>query len=240
MKGTLYVLPALLAPENLETLSLEALEILENLTHFAVENVKTTRRMLRSLGIETDFNQCNFYPIHHKTNTIELNQTFNEAISALENGADIGILSEAGMAGIADPGSRLIALAHQANIKVKPIVGPSSILLALCASGFNGQKFTFHGYLPIEERHRKDEIKKLEAEVNRSNATQIFIETPYRNVQLLKSLQEVLQPTTMLSIACNLTSSKEMIQTKAIQQWKTNKTNEVINKQPAVFLIGKT
>ena len=236
MNGTLYVLPNFLSGDNLETLSLEALELLEKLRLFAVENVKTTRRMIRSYGIETDFSTCEFYSIHHKTNEQELSITYNEIIKQLRSGQDVGVLSEAGMAGIADPGSELVAKAHQEGIRVQPIVGPSSILLALSASGFNGQKFTFHGYLPIEARHRKAELKALEAEVNRSNASQLFMETPYRNKQLLAAIVESLHPETLLCIACDLTAEQETIRTQTVGQWKNSKLD--IHKRPAIFILG--
>ena len=237
MTGKLYVLPSVLSPDNLETLSLEALELLEQLHCFAVENVKTTRRMIRSFGIQTNFDDCEFYNIHHKNDETELSMAYSRAIEQLKEGVDVGILSEAGMAGMADPGSRLVARAHQNGISVKPIVGPSSVLLALCASGFNGQQFTFHGYLPIEGRHRRAELKSLEEEVNRSTETQLFMETPYRNKQLFSALTEHLQHDTLLCIACNLTAENEFIRTQTISKWKQSAPD--IHKQPAIFILGK-
>lgn len=237
MTGTLYVLPNILSADNLESLSLQALDLLERLRFFAVENVKTTRRMIRAFGIETNFDDCEFYNIHHKNGAGKLSQTYEAAIEQLQIGNDVGILSEAGMAGIADPGSELVARAHKAGIQVKPIVGPSSILLALCASGFNGQKFTFHGYLPIEARHRRAEIKALETEVNRSNTTQIFMETPYRNMQLMAAIVEHLHSETLLCVACNITADDEFIQMKPIKEWSKSKVD--LHKKPAIFLVGK-
>lgn len=237
MKGTLYILPNVLATDNPATLSLEALDIYENLRHFAVENVKTTRRSIRSFGIETDFNECTFYDIHHKNNPTELSMNYGNALQALLDGEDVGIVSEAGMPGIADPGSKLVAMAHQKGVNIHPIVGPSSIFLALCSSGFNGQKFTFHGYLPIEARHRKTDLKAMEAEVTRSKATQIFMETPYRNMQLLKAICEALKPDTMLCVACNITSENQKIHTRPVRAWA--KTKMDLNKQPCIFLIGE-
>lgn len=238
MKGTLYVLPNIISPENLATMSLEALEILEELRHFAVENVKTTRRMLRSFGIETDFEECTFYPIHHKTDPTELSMNYGNAMNTLLSGQHVGILSEAGMAGIADPGSHLVAMAHKQGLAVKPITGPSSIFLALCASGFNGQKFTFHGYVPIEARHRKADLKAMEAEVKRSKTTQIFMETPYRNMQMLSAICEALHPDTLLCIACNISATNERIHTKKVSAWK--KSRMEFNKQPCIFIIGES
>lgn len=212
------------------------MEILENIRCFAVENPKIARRSIRNFGIETNFNECEFFDIHHKNRPGELSLAYGEIMDRLKNGKSVGILSDAGMAGIADPGNEIIALAHKNGIQVKPMVGPSSIILALAASGFSGQQFVFHGYLPIDERERKQSLKALEIEAKRSNFTQIFMETPYRNVQLFKTMLTYLHPETMLCIACNITSDKEMIQTKSMANWKKAKID--INKQPAIFLIG--
>lgn len=236
MKAVLYVLPNAISGENLATLSLEAMEVLEELTVFAVENPKSVRRFIRALGIDTDFNECEFISIHHKTDPIELNQNYDQILNHLQEGTSVGILSDAGMPGIADPGSKLIGKAHQHLFPVKPITGPSSIFLALAASGFNGQKFTFHGYLPIEERHRKADLKAMEAEVLRSNTTQIFMETPYRNNKLLQSMRDSLKPETVACIACNITGEKEMILTQPMRIWTKQKHD--LNKRPAIFLIG--
>ncbi len=237
MKATLYVLPNVLSPDNLETLSLEALEIMEHLQYFAVENAKTTRRALRSFGIDTDFSTCSFFTIHHKMKAVELAQEYQLALDALEQGHDVGIMTDAGMAGIADPGAELISLAHQQDIVVKPIVGPSSIILALAASGLNGQQFTFHGYLPIEERSKKQAIQELEREVIRTSASQIFMETPYRNMSLFQSVLDYCRPSSLLCVASNITSPDEYIKTKSIENWKQQKVN--LNKKPTIFILGK-
>jgi len=236
MKGILYVLPNVISGDNLATLSLEALEVIEELSVFAVENPKFARRFIRALGIDTNFDECEFISIHHKTDQIELNQNFDRVLDHLQNGVSVGILSDAGMAGIADPGSQLIGKTHQHQFRVKPITGPSSIFLALAASGFNGQKFTFHGYLPIEERHRKSDLKAMEAEIQRSNTTQIFMETPYRNNKLLQTMRDALKPETLVSIACNISGENEMIVTQPMRIWSKQKHD--LNKRPAIFLIG--
>jgi len=236
MKGTLYILPNIISPDNLGSLSLDALEILEELTHFAVENPKTARRFIRALGIQTDFDTCEFINIHHKTDARELSEQYQVILQFLKEGKSVGILSDAGMAGIADPGSELVALAHENQLPISPIVGPSSIFLALAASGFNGQKFVFHGYLPIEERHRRAELKAMEAEVVRSKQTQLFMETPYRNNKLLQTMRESLREETKLCVASNLTGMNEMVLTQPMKVW--NKQKHDLNKRPSIFLIG--
>jgi 16S rRNA (cytidine1402-2'-O)-methyltransferase len=153
----------------------------------------------------------------------------------LKEGKTIGIISEAGSPGVADPGQTLVAIAHDMNIEIKPLVGPNSILLALMASGMNGQQFQFLGYLPIENYERTKAIKELEAESKKKNCTQIFIETPYRNNQVIESLLRSCKENTLLCIAANLTSSKEFIKTKTITGWKKNKPD--LHKQPAIFCL---
>ncbi len=235
--GKLYVLPNILSPDNLETLSLEAVELLETLRFFAVENVKTVRRTIRAFGIDTDFSTCTFFTIHHKTEVNELEQQYALVIDALENGHDVGILSDAGMAGIADPGSDLVFRAHQNNIPVRPIVGPSSLFLALAASGLNGQQFQFKGYLPIEARSRRHAIQEMERESIRSGSSQLFMETPYRNNALFKAVVEHCRPDTYLCVASQLTSANEYIQCQPIDYWQSKKID--LNKKPTIFIIGR-
>lgn len=234
--STIYVLPNLLS-ENVNALSIEAMERMKELRVFAVENVKMARRSLRALGIKTDFDACRFYCIHHKTDSVELDKVYHELLEEASQGNDIGILSDAGMAGVADPGSSFVSLAHKNRLLVRPIAGPSSILLALCASGFNGQKFTFHGYLPIEKKHREATLKEWEQEVRRSKTTQIFMETPYRNKQLLDTIVNCLHTETLLCIAINITSEREKIISQPIKYWANSKVD--IQKQPAIFLLGE-
>jgi 16S rRNA (cytidine1402-2'-O)-methyltransferase len=164
--------------------------------------------------------------------TEEISSSFKQKIKEEKN---IGIISEAGCPGVADPGQQLVSIAQQMNIVVKPLVGPNSILLALMASGMNGQQFHFVGYLPIDITERTKAIKHLESESRQKNSTQIFIETPYRNNQLLETLTKTLHSSTKICVAVDLTSSTEMIQTKTAQQWKT--TMPQLHKRPAIFLI---
>lgn len=237
MSGTLYVLPNVLSSDNLETLSLEAIELLERLRYFAVENVKTARRTIRAFGIDTDFSTCTFYSIHHKTDALELNNQYQAILNSLKEGHDVGILSDAGMAGIADPGNQLVFLAQQQRLRIKPIVGPSSIFLALAASGLNGQQFQFHGYLPIEARSRKQALQEMEREAIRTGASQLFMETPYRNNALLLAIKESCRPDSLLCIASNITAEDEFIRTQEVQYWNTKKID--LNKKPTIFIIGR-
>jgi len=236
MNGTLYVLPNVLSVDNDTVISGEVRTIITSLRHFAVENVKVTRRYIRSLGIKTDFDTCSFYEIWHKRDAEELEKNYSEAIAVLRGGEDVGILSDAGVAGIADPGNNLVALAHHYDIPVRPITGPSSIFLALMASGFNGQKFSFHGYLPVEQRSRTAALKELEKQAKIRGGTQIFMETPFRNQQMLESITKTLSPETMLCVAANITAPNEFVKTRPIKYW--NAKNYNFHKKPCIFLIG--
>jgi 16S rRNA (cytidine1402-2'-O)-methyltransferase len=157
-------------------------------------------------------------------------------IAALSAGKTVGIISEAGCPGVADPGQLLVEAAHEAGAMIKPLVGPSSILLALMASGMNGQHFCFNGYLPVDNINRMKALKKLETEALKNNCTQIFIETPYRNIQLLDAIVQSCQPSTRLCIAASITSPEELIKTKTVGEWKKSKPD--IHKKPAIFLLG--
>lgn len=204
---------------------------IEHLDHFAIENIKTARRFLRRMGYRGDFDSCEFYEIgKHGTH-----RDTDLAIEALKSGKDVGLLSEAGMPGIADPGGKLVLKAHRAGIKVWPLVGPSSILLALVASGFNGQSFSFHGYLPIDKRERQAKLKQLESWA-RGGQTQIFMETPFRNRGIMEDLAKHLNPETLVCIAADITTESESIRTMSVSDWKKDK--EDFHKRPAIFLIG--
>jgi 16S rRNA (cytidine1402-2'-O)-methyltransferase len=231
-KPNLFLLPMLLAEDShAEVLTPFSIDVIKNLKYFFVENIKTTRRFLSSLKIGIVIDDLKF---------VEINEGMDfEAIYSilLDLKTDAGIISEAGCAGVADPGALIVEVAHQLNIKVKPLVGPNSILLALMASGMNGQSFAFHGYLPIKEGEREKKIKALEKECTQKNQTQIFMETPYRNIQMLTSLLKTLSPNTRLCIACNVTSKEEFIKSQSIQTWKKN-TLPDIHKKPCIFIIG--
>ena len=170
-------------------------------------------------------------------NKFTLDEELNSFLDPIYKGYNIGLISDAGCPGVADPGSEIIKIAHQSNIKVVPLVGPSSILLAIMSSGLNGQNFAFNGYLPIDRVDKKNKIKELEKTSHQKNQSQIFIETPYRNNKMLEDLTKTLSGDTNLCIACDITLSTEYIKTLSINEWKKNKIN--IDKKPAIFIIHK-
>jgi len=206
--------------------------ILTNTKYFIVENIRTARRFMKQVNREINIDECTFYELNKRTKSSEL----PGFLKPLEQGFDIGVISEAGCPGVADPGADVVRIAHQKGYKVVPIVGPSSILLALMASGLNGQNFAFVGYLPIKPNERVREIAALEKRIRNNKQTQIFIETPYRNNQLINDLLKTCSPTTLLCIAANITGMNEFISTKTIQEWKGQVPD--LHKQPVIFLIG--
>jgi 16S rRNA (cytidine1402-2'-O)-methyltransferase len=228
--GKVYLIPTVLHDEALPTIPAYVTDAVKQCTVFFVENEKTTRRFLKKLWKEMVIDDYSWFTIHKAEE--EVKQNF---ITQLKAGKTIGIISEAGCPGVADPGQILVDTAQQLNIVVHPLVGPNSILLALMASGMNGQCFQFHGYLPIDHHERKKKIKELEIDSNKRNCTQIFIETPYRNNQLIKEIIETCKSETRLCIAVDLTASTESIQTKNVLAWK--KILPDIHKRPAIFLI---
>lgn len=234
-KGILYLVPATLgdtAPEG----SLPAYNesIMRSLRHYIVEDVRSARRFLKKTVPEIVIDELDFTILNEHTHVQEV----PALLKPLLNGMDAGLLSEAGMPGVADPGAGLIALAHDSGIRVVPLAGPSSLLLALAASGFNGQHFAFQGYLPIGKSERVHRIRELENEVWLRDQTQIFIEAPYRNMQLLAALVENCRLETRLCVASNLTLPGELIISRQIRDWK--KTNwPDLHKKPAVFLLYK-
>lgn len=198
---------------------------------FLVENIRTARRFISSLKLGLIIENLEFEILDKNTS---FEECFDLIKPALE-GKIIGIMSESGCPGIADPGSRLVHMAHQLRIKVKPLVGPSSILLALMASGFNGQSFAFHGYLPLDKKEKEKALKFLEKESAEKDRTQIFMDTPYRNEQLLQDIKKHLKPDTFLCIAKDITGSEEFIQSKPIGKWTINEVK--LKKIPVMFLI---
>jgi len=230
--GKLYLIPTVLAENTAEkVISPEIREIVKNTQYFLVENVRTARRFISSLRLGLTIEDLQFEVLDKKTKPAELERIMQPIFS----GVDVGVMSEAGCPGIADPGSAAVAYAHEKGIKVVPLTGPSSMFLALMGSGFNGQSFSFHGYLPIDKKDRINAIKQLEGESARHNKTQIFMETPFRNNHLFEDLKNTLQPHTKLCIAKNLTGSDEFIQTKTIMDWKKTKLD--LHKIPVVFIL---
>jgi len=236
MKSKVYLIPSLLDDEAIETIPPYIIDAVKDCHIFFVENERTTRRYLKKIWKEIVIDDYQWCVISDKESETDVFKTM------IHEGKNIGIISEAGCPGIADPGQELIAIAQQMNAQVKPLVGPDSILLALMASGLDGQRFRFAGYLPIEEVGRAKAINELEIESKKMHCTQIFIETPYRNNRLIESLLKNCKPTTMLCIAVDLTGKNEWIKTKTIGDWSKGLLPEKkekidIHKRPAIFLL---
>ncbi len=231
--GILYLLPSDFGEGSLQLLPTYAIEIINGLSVFIVEDEKSARHFLKRIGYQKSLNELTLFVLNEHTALGEI----GHYLDPINGGTSIGILSEAGCPGVADPGAAIVQLAHQRSILVKPIVGPSSILLALMASGFNGQHFIFHGYLPKERGARNKMIQRMESDAGTKNQTQIFIETPYRNNNLMQDLLETCGKHTMLCVAADITLPKEFIQTHTIEDWKKKQVD--LHKRPAVFLLYK-
>lgn len=228
----LYLIPTLLGNDDFErVLPNYNLGILKQIEIFVVENEKSARKFIKTVLPERVQADLEIHILDKNTSDQEL----FELSQLLQRNQKIGILSEAGLPAIADPGAKLVSLAHQKKIQVIPLIGPSSILMALMASGMNGQQFAFHGYLPIDKFDRKKAIQRLETESQKNNSAQIFMETPYRNNQLLKDLIKCCKPTTKLCVAANLTMPDEFILTQTIKEWTQKKTD--LHKKPAIFVL---
>lgn len=206
--------------------------VLTNTKHFIVENIRTARRFMKQVNREIDIDECTFYELNKRTKSSDL----PAFLKPIEKGFDIGVISEAGCPGVADPGADVVQIAHRKGFQVVPLVGPSSILLALMASGLNGQHFAFIGYLPVKPNERIREIASIEKRIRSQKQTQIFIETPYRNNQLIGDLLKTCSPHTWLCIAANITGENEYIVTKTISEWKKGVPD--FHKQPVIFLLG--
>lgn len=231
--GTLYLIPCTLGDTLItQVLPQHVIDVARTLHYFVVEQPKSARQFLSALKLEQPIRSLHFSSLNQHTDPL----TLPELLAPLKAGHDLGIISEAGCPGIADPGADLVALAHQQGIRIIPLVGPSSILLALMASGLNGQCFAFHGYLPIDEMERNKAITTLETESLKRNQTQLFIETPYRNERMLTALLAQCRPQTMLCVATDLTLPSEQIQTHTIKKWKTLDAQQ-LNKRPSLFLL---
>ena len=228
--STVYLIPTVLHEGQTETLPAYLLPVIKQCNIFFVENERTARRYLKLLWKEMVIDDYEWQ------NMKEVNaETILQFKNAIKQNKTIGIISEAGCPGVADPGQQLVMIAQEMNIVVKPLVGPSSILLALMASGMNGQQFQFVGYLPIDSAERSKSIKNLESESKQKNCTQIFIETPYRNNQLLEAVLKNCKPNTFVCIACELTSDHEFVKTKSVQDWKKQVPD--LHKKTVIFLL---
>lgn len=234
MKGKLYLIPTTLGDtEPLEVMPISVKKIIEQLTYFIVENEKSARRFIKKITPTKSQPSLTLLKLDKYSNELETQYY----LDACEEGISIGLLSEAGVPAVADPGASIVKLAHKKGIQVVPLVGPSSILMAVMASGMNGQNFTFNGYLPIDKVSRKKTIKELEKISGEKNQSQIFIETPYRNGKMLQDLCLVLQPNTQVCVACDITLPTEYIKTKTIKEWKSETVD--LHKRPAIFIIHK-
>jgi len=233
--GKVYMIPVRLGDDiKLEVLPISIKKIIEQTTHYIVENEKTARRFIKKISPTKSQPSLEISLLNKFTEEIELASFLDPCLQ----GFNIGILSEAGCPGIADPGADIVKMAHEKNIEVVPLVGPSSILLALMASGMNGQGFSFNGYLPIDKQERKQKIKQLERLSFDQNQSQLFIETPYRNEKLVEDLLAILHPNTRLCIAADITLTTEFIKTLPVSEWKRLK-KEDLHKRPSIFIIHK-
>jgi 16S rRNA (cytidine1402-2'-O)-methyltransferase len=232
--GTLYLIPSPLADcEFAKIFPAFNSEIIQEIDHFIVEDLRTGRRFVKKLGMLKPMETLHFSTLneHTKGNEIE------DLLQPLKEGKNLGLISDAGTPCVADPGSIIVSRAQQLGVEIIPLVGPSSILLALMASGLNGQSFAFNGYLPRKQPDRESQLRFLESLVKKSNQTQIFIETPYRNNHVFKSILAVCDPAIRLCLGINISSENQMIKTMTIKKWKSQRLDS--HKQPAVFLLGR-
>ncbi|NEW78766.1 MAG: SAM-dependent methyltransferase [Gelidibacter sp.] len=233
-RGFLYLIPTTLGDnEPMEVLPVLVKEMIEKLDCFIVENEKTARKFIKRIAPGKSQPSLTIFSLDKYADKLEVS-TYLDVCS---KGISVGLLSEAGVPAIADPGAEIVKLAHQKNIRVIPLVGPSSIILAMMASGFNGQNFAFNGYLPIDASERRESIKSLEKLSKDKNQSQIFIETPYRNEKLFIDLKSTLNPSTKLCVACDITLAGEYIKTLEIKDWKNEHPD--LQKRPTIFIIHK-
>ena len=233
LSPALYLIPVTLGSTPLEqVLPSYNKEIILGIRHFIVEEIRTARRFLKQVDRNIDIDQLHFQPMGKHADAAQ----FSRYLEPLRKGEPIGIISEAGCPAVADPGADVVAIAQREGLKVVPLVGPSSILLAVMASGFNGQSFAFHGYLPIDSSQRTKRLKQLEARATTEDQTQLFIETPYRNAKLFADICAACSPNTRLCVAAGLTTEQEWIRTRRIKEWKQCGLPD-LGKIPAIFLI---
>ena len=233
MSGKLYLLPVTLGDSPLDQVIPPYVQALINdIDNYAVENLRSARRYLKRAGLVKPLDDLKFFLLNEHTGELEL----SEILAALKSGIRLALMSEAGVPAVADPGKGLVDLAHRNNIPVVPLVGPSSILLALMASGMNGQEFRFHGYLPIKKPQRTQALKQIEKTARDTGSTQIFMETPYRNMSLMEDILKSCRGETRLCVAADITLPGEFIKTKTVHDWRGKLPG--IHKRPAIFLLG--
>ena len=235
-KGTIYMLPCPISEQRdvWDVLPKSNLEVINSLDYFIVENIRSARRFLSRAGIERKIDQLEFVELNEHTSKVE---DVERMLRPILEGRSAGVISEAGVPGIADPGADIAALAHRHGVRVVPLVGPSSILMSVMASGLNGQSFAFVGYLPIKDGERARRLRELERRVREERQSQLFIEAPYRNVKLYETLVSTLSPTLRLTVATDITSPEEFILTLPIAEWRKRGVPEIA-KRPTIFLLG--
>jgi 16S rRNA (cytidine1402-2'-O)-methyltransferase len=234
MSAKIYLIPTTLGDSPIENvIPKHVVDIINDTHHYIVENIKTARRYLIKAGIKTKIDDLKFYELNKHSS----HEEYLSYLDPIKDNMNIGVISEAGTPGVADPGADIVAIAHRMNIPVVPLVGPSSILLSVMASGLNGQNFAFLGYLPIKQPERSKRLKELQKRSQIENQTQLFIEAPYRNKQMLDDIISTCSPETKLCIATDITLETEFIKTKSIKDWKKEIPN--IHKRPTIFLIHK-
>jgi len=233
MKGKLYLIPSPLGEgDPREVLPGAVFDCIKHIRTYVVEEVRTARRFLSAAGLKGSIDGLRFYELNEHTAAVDA----EEYVKLLEAGEDVGIISEAGLPAVADPGNILVAAAHRSGIEIVPLVGPSSLMMALMSSGMNGQSFAFTGYLPVKPQQRRAKLLELEKLSRRSGQTQIIIETPYRNDALLADMLEVLQAETKICVAANITQADAFIRTLSVSEWKKAGIN--IGKRPCVFVLS--
>lgn len=235
LEKALYLIPVTLGETEIRSVLPDYNhDVIVQIKHFIVENIRSARRFLKKVEKSIDIDQLTFYELNRHTDR----KIIGEYLKPLEQGQAVGIISEAGCPAIADPGADVVALAQSRGFKVVPLVGPSSIIMSLMASGFNGQSFAFNGYLPVDLAGRVKALKKLENKVYNEDQSQIFIETPYRNSKMLETMLSALRPNTKICLAAGITTEQEFIVTKTVEKWKKSKMPD-FEKVPCVFLIGR-
>ena len=235
LEKALYLIPVTLGETEIRSVLPDYNhDVIVQIKHFIVENIRSARRFLKKVERSIDIDQLTFYELNRHTDR----KIIGEYLKPLEQGQAVGIISEAGCPAIADPGADVVALAQSRGFKVVPLVGPSSIIMALMGSGFNGQSFAFNGYLPVDLAGRTKALKKLENKVYNEDQSQIFIETPYRNSKMLETMLSVLRPNTKICVAAGITTEQEFIVTKTVEKWKKSPMPD-FEKIPCVFLIGR-
>lgn len=236
IEKALYLIPVTLGETEInQVLPSYNHDVIVNIKHFIVENIRSARRFLKKVEKSIDIDELTFYELNRHTDRKIIGEYLEPL---LKQGCPIGIISEAGCPAIADPGADVVAIAQTKKLRVIPLVGPSSIIMSVMASGFNGQSFAFNGYLPVEVPQRIKALKKLENKIYNEDQTQLFIETPYRNAKMIETILSALRPQTKLCIAAGITCAEEYIKTRTVEQWKKEKIPE-IGKIPCIFLLYK-